>query len=188
MRIPSPARMRARITGFNPMSGNWPAVMVDLAVVVAIACVGRAIAETQTTGKAAWIAFIAVTALLVMVVVAVPLRVLLIAQRRESERVTGELKRQNEHQEFDARLGRALDMADAEPTALKVAARALAMSGTDLEGSILLADNSDAHLQSVITTEGCSSTSVCDVATPRGCPAVRNGQTRNFRSSDQLDC
>ena len=170
------------------MSGKWPAVMVDLAVVVAIACVGRAIAETQTPGRAAWIAFVAVTALLVMVVVAVPLRVLLIAQRRESDRVTGELKRQNEHQEFDARLGRALDMADTEPTALQVAAKALAMSGTDLQGSILLADNSDAHLQTVITTAGCSSTSVCDVATPRGCPAVRNGQTRSFRSSHQLDC
>lgn len=170
------------------MSGTWPTVMLDLAVVVAIACVGRAIAETQTSSSAAWVAFVAVTAVMVMVIVAVPLRVLLMAQRRDSDRVTQELKRQNEHQEFDARLGRALDMADTEPAALEVAARALAMSGTDLFGSILLADNSDAHLQTVVTTAGCSTTSLCDVATPRGCPAVRNGQTRVFRSSDQLDC
>ena len=180
--------MRARLAGFNPMSGTWPTVMVDLAVVVAIACAGRGIADKQSNSATAWMVFVAMTAALVMVIVAIPLRILLLAQRRQSERVTEELQQQNEHQEFDARLGRALDMADTEPAALHVAARALAMSGNDLHASILLADNSDAHLQSVISTDGCAATSVCDVATPRGCPAVRNGQTRAFRSSDQLDC
>ncbi|MCU1393994.1 MAG: hypothetical protein JWM34_2422 [Ilumatobacteraceae bacterium] len=180
-----PAVNRLRI---NPMSGTWPTVLIDLAVVVAIACISRAVAETQTTTAMGWAAFVAVTTFLVLVVVAVPLRVLLMAQRRASAAVTEELRQQNDRQAFDARLGRALDMADSEATALGVAAQALAMAGADLHASILLADNSDAHLQTVVSTAGCSGTSVCDVATPRGCPAVRNGQTLQFASSDQLDC
>ena len=177
-----------RTLRLNPMSGTWPTVLLDLAVVVAIASVGRAVAETQHNTTAAWIAFVAVTTVLVLLLVAVPLRILLLAQRREADLVTDALQMQNQRQAFDARLGRALDMADSESTALGVAAKALAMAGAGLHASILLADNSDAHLQTVATTAGCSGASVCEVATPRGCPAVRNGQTLRFDSSDGLDC
>jgi diguanylate cyclase (GGDEF)-like protein len=183
MNLPAVSRLR-----INPMSGTWPIVLIDLAVVVAIACIGRAIAETQRTNTLAWAAFVLVTTFLVLVIVAVPLRVLLVTQRRASAAITEELRQQNERQSFDARLGRALDMADSESMALTVAAKALTMAGTELSASILLADNSDAHLQTVVSTIDCSGASVCDVATPRGCPAVRNGQTLSFASSDQLDC
>ncbi|MCU1399314.1 MAG: hypothetical protein JWN62_2423 [Acidimicrobiales bacterium] len=172
----------------NMMSGTWPTVLLNLGVVVSIACIGNAIAQTQTTEAMSWAAFVAVTTFLILVVVAVPLRVLLTTQRKASFRITEELRQQNERQAFDARLGRALDMADSETMALGVAAKALSMAGTDLSASILLADNSDAHLQTVVSTSNCTGASVCEVATPRGCPAVRNGQTLQFASSDQLDC
>lgn len=172
----------------NPMSGTWPTVLVDLAVVVAIACVGRAIAEAQDSTAGGWLAFIIATTALVLILVAVPLRILLLAQRRESTLVTEALQLQNERQSFDARLGRALDLADSETAALGVAAKALAQAGDGLHASILLADNSDAHLQTVVTTADCTGASICEVATPRGCPAVRNGHTLQFDASDQIDC
>ena len=61
------------------------------------------------------------------------------------------------------------------------------MCGDDLQASILLADNSDAHLQTVVTTSNCATEGTCEVATPHGCPAVRNGHTLIFTSSDELD-
>src|SRR4051794_3872016 len=72
----------------NPMSGTWPTVLVDLAVVVAIACVGRAIAEAQHSTAGGWLVFVVATTALVLVLVAVPLRILLLAQRRDSAVVT----------------------------------------------------------------------------------------------------
>ncbi len=172
---------------FNPMSGSWPMVLVDLVVVVSIACAARAIADSVATGSTRWWVFISVTSLFILIAVAIPLRILLLAQRKESEATTKALQHQNERQQFDARLSRALEMADAEPAALLTAARALAMCAPDVEASILLADNSDAHLQTVTQTDGCTTVGICDVATPRGCPAVNQGHTLAFASSDQLD-
>ena len=172
---------------FNPMSGTWPMVIFDVVVVVGLAAAARSIAGVAATPWVEWIVFIAVTSVMVMVFVAVPLRVLLLDQRAKSDGTTQELKLQNERQRFDARLGRALEMADSEPVALTMASRALAMCGDDLQASILLADNSDAHLQTVVSTATCSPEGTCEVATPRGCPAVRNGHTLAFSSSDELD-
>ncbi len=172
----------------NMMSDRWPTVFADLVVVVGLASVGRAISQRFESGSSAWIAFVVATACLVMLIVALPLRSMLRAQRRADEGTHDELRLQNERQQFDAQLGRALEMADAEPVALSMAARALTMCGPDLQASILLADNSDAHLQTVITTNNCSTEAMCEVATPHGCPAVRIGHTLDFSSADQLDC
>ncbi len=172
----------------NPMSDAWPMVLLDVVVVVALACVGRAIALQYDSGSTAWIVFVATTTSLIGLFVALPLRSLLRSQRREAEETHDELRMQNERQQFDAQLGRALEMADTEPVALAMAARALSMCGPDVHGSILLADNSDAHLQTVTTTDGCEPEGTCDVATPRGCPAVRIGHTLEFATADQLDC
>ena len=183
--------MKERVAGglrFNPMSDAWPMVILDLGVVVALTSVARAIGGLATTTAWGWVVFVVTSTALVMVFVAIPLRSLLRAQRKESTTTETALRVQNERQQFDARLGRALDMADSESVALSMAARALSLCTDDLQGSILLADNSDAHLQTVVATDGCSSDGTCEVATPRGCPAVRIGHTLEFSSSDQLDC
>lgn len=172
---------------FDPMSGSWPMVFVDLAVVVALAAVGKIVSDVPGSRPLGWLLFVAVVATLVVTIVALPLRILLMRQRRESNRTTTALQEQNERKEFDARLVRALEMADAEPLALTTAARALSLCGPGIEASILLADNSDAHLQTVIMTQRCAPESGCEVATPRGCPAIRHGQTLQFDAADQLD-
>jgi diguanylate cyclase (GGDEF)-like protein len=173
---------------FNPMSGSWPMVFFDLFMVVGLAAAARAVSMSVSSPWLSWLIFIGATALLVFVFVAVPLRVLLMTQRGQSRDTTKALRMQNERQEFDASLGRALEMADAEPIALSMAARALGMCGDDIHASVLLADNSDAHLQTVVTTQNCSEEHSCEVATPHGCPAIRYGHTMIFATSDQLDC
>ena len=118
--------MQERAAGgsrFNPMSGTWPMVIFDLVVVVALAALASPIASLSNTPWIEWTVFIAVTSVLVLVFVAVPLRVLLLAQRTDSESTTRALTLQNERQRFDARLGRALEMADSEPVALTMASR-----------------------------------------------------------------
>jgi diguanylate cyclase (GGDEF)-like protein len=162
--------------------------LIDLVVVVALACAAMALAHTLgPDASTQWLVFISATSFLILVFVAWPLRFLLRTQRAESDAANHALRLQNDRKEFDARLGRALEMADAEPVALTIAARALNMCANEISASVLLADNSDAHLQTVITTEGSAPEGTCDVATPRGCPAVRIGHTLEFPDSDQLD-
>jgi len=81
---------------FNPMSGTWPMVLFDLLVVVGLASAARGLAELPGSSWLAWGVFVLVTSVLVMVFVAVPLRVLLLDQRTQSERVTSALTAQNE--------------------------------------------------------------------------------------------
>lgn len=175
-------------TRFDPMSGNWAMTLIDLVVVVALACAALGLSHTLSpSASTRWLIFISATSFLILVFVAWPLRFLLRKQRADSDAVNHALRLQSDRKEFDARLGRALEMADAEPVALTIAARALNMCADEISASVLLADNSDAHLQTVITTEGCAPEGTCDVATPRGCPAVRIGHTLEFADSDQLD-
>ena len=140
----------------DPMSGDWPMVFVDLLVVVGLAALGRWAATFGSSSVTGWIIFIGTVGALVMGLVALPLRILLMQQRSESSATTEALRLQNERQDFDARLGRALEMTDSETVALTTTARALSMCGDGLNASILLADNSDAHLQTVVTTAGCA--------------------------------
>ena len=163
-------------------------VLVNLVAVVGLFALVKWLSDETAAGLSSWLSFIGIGSAIVFVAVAVPLRILLMRQRSSSERVTSKLQEQNSRQEFDARLVRALDMAETESQALDTSAKALLMCGTELDASILLADNSDAHLQSVVSTPGCRPESTCEVATPRSCPAVRNGHTLQFDTSDQLDC
>lgn len=172
---------------FDPMSDAWPMVVIDVLVVVGLASLGKLLGDMTGSGAAGWYVFAGATTVLQFVFVALPLRVSLRAQRKTAHETQTELRVQNERQQFDARLNRALEMTDSENVALSIAARALALCGDDLHGSILLADNSDAHLQTVITTSGCPSSARCDVATPRSCPAVRIGHTLSFDTSNELD-
>lgn len=173
---------------FDPLSGSWPTVLVDLAVVVVLASIAKLISDGFSGIPARWFLFIAISAVLVFVVVAIPLRVLLLKERKTAVQNIEALHKQNERQHFDTRFSRALDMADIEADALAVTARALPLCAADTSTTILIADNSDAHLQTVAATEGAIADSICDVAGPRQCPAIRYGHTLNFDNSGQLDC
>ncbi len=172
---------------FDPMSGTWGMVLVDLLAVVILASVAKAVSDRFDTSSARWAVFVGATALLILVAVATPLRILLLQQRRVDDEKTQALHAQFERTQFDATVGRALDMADNEDQALAVAVRALVLAAPTFDSTVLLADNSDAHLQLAARSPGCSEDSVCNVATPRGCPALRHGHTLEF-GAGQLDC
>jgi diguanylate cyclase (GGDEF)-like protein len=126
------------------------------------------------------------------VTVAVPLRWFLLAQRRQAEVREQMLVNEGHRREFDARLGRALDMADDEGSALGVASRAFAELAPSHRVEVLLADSSQAHLVHAVHSDSRvdgndTPLDGCSVGTPRGCPAVRNGHALHFADSTSLD-
>ena len=169
------------------MSGSWPMVLVDLVFVVGLAAGAKYVADRFGDSGTQWAVFLGVVAASVLLLVAIPLRVLLLAQRAEAAKQSEGLRDQYDKQQFDAQLVRAFDMADTEESALGIASRALEQSGTDLAGQILFADSSDAHLQTVTLVNQSDGHGCCEVATPRGCPAIRNGHSLHFDQGDQLD-
>jgi diguanylate cyclase (GGDEF)-like protein len=78
----------------------------------------------------------------------------------------------------------ALDMGETEGDALDVTARALRDAGTG-PVELLVADASRAHLRRAAVAEGHEPPG-CGVETPWGCPAVRQGRTLQFDSSEDL--
>ncbi len=91
--------------------------------------------------------------------------------------------------EFEARLGRALEMAGDEVAAYDTIRRAFgsAIPGTRVD--LLLADNSHAHLERVVsvTPESGEDNPGCPVTSPDECVAARRAQSQVFLSSEELD-
>jgi diguanylate cyclase (GGDEF)-like protein len=88
---------------------------------------------------------------------------------------------------FETRLANALEMAETEPEALEVGARALATDAPDIVGELLLADNSHAHLARSFVVGRDPTEIGCAVESPARCVAARRGQTQYFDDSDALD-
>lgn len=87
---------------------------------------------------------------------------------------------------FEGSLQRALEMAHTEPQVLEVASRALALVDVERPSEMLLADNSRAHLR-VGAVDAALGRAGCHAPAPYECPAMRQGRTLQFRSSDDLD-
>jgi diguanylate cyclase (GGDEF)-like protein len=96
-------------------------------------------------------------------------------------------QRQGRHQEFEARLLNALEMAEDEPEVLGVIHDAFAVTLPETPVELLLADNSHAHLVSVATVEHDGHAPGCPVESPNQCPAARRAQLQRFPDSDALD-
>lgn len=79
----------------------------------------------------------------------------------------------------------AFDMAEHEEELYEVAAVAL-REACDHPAEILIADSSNAHLQPLVVAAGHDAPG-CGVTTPRGCPAVRSGQSLHFSSPNGLE-
>jgi diguanylate cyclase (GGDEF)-like protein len=96
-------------------------------------------------------------------------------------------QRQGQHQDFEARLLNALEMAENETEVLGVVRDAFAVTLQDAPVELLLADNSHAHLVPVATVEHEGQTPGCPVESPNQCPAARRAQLQRFPDSDALD-
>ena len=91
--------------------------------------------------------------------------------------------------EFETRLGRALEMAGDEIAAYDTVRRALLVAVPETRVDLLLADNSHAHLERVVSVDadedGCNPG--CAVTSPDLCVAARRAQTQVFPHSEELD-
>lgn len=107
-----------------------------------------------------------------------------VADLTERER---QLSTEKSRLEFDARLHRALEMAETESEVLRVLRRGLAEATPDRAAELLLADASDARMSRAVTHEPSGAPPGCGVESPRACPAVRQGTTLEFADSESLD-
>jgi diguanylate cyclase (GGDEF)-like protein len=92
--------------------------------------------------------------------------------------------------DFEAKLARALEMADDEAGAFDTVRRALQLAVPDSAVELLVADNSHAHLDHVVTVspaDGQAGACGCSVASPDQCVAARRAQTQVFPDSEALD-
>ena len=109
--------------------------------------------------------------------------------RRQSRTLEGRERERAEsarRNEFDARLGRALEMAQNEDGALAIVKQALAEAlPEDDAAELMLADSSHAHLEQILTTQ--PETEGCGVPSPAKCPAAQGGSTLVFPSNGALD-
>jgi diguanylate cyclase (GGDEF)-like protein len=95
---------------------------------------------------------------------------------------------QAKRREFETRLARALEMVQDEPAALDVIQRAMTRIAPDAPVELLLADNSHAHLERMVTASPDGETVAgCPVDSPDQCEAARRAQTQVFRDSEELD-
>ncbi len=103
----------------------------------------------------------------------------------QSRVMEGEARRR----EFEARLGRALEMAGDEVAAYDTVRRALQLAVPETRVDVLLADNSHAHLERVLSVapEGGLCNVGCAVTSPDECVAARRAQTQVFPGSEELD-
>jgi diguanylate cyclase (GGDEF)-like protein len=95
---------------------------------------------------------------------------------------------QAKRREFETRLARALEMVQDEVSAFDVLQRAMSRIAPEAPVELLLADNSHAHLERMVTAspDG-ESIAGCTVDSPDQCEAARRAQTQVFRDSEELD-
>jgi diguanylate cyclase (GGDEF)-like protein len=92
-----------------------------------------------------------------------------------------------QRREFETQLTNALDMADSEDEALEVTRLAIETLTPDRRTALLLADNSHAHLRTIIASGDDDTFEGCPVESPDRCIAARRGQTQLFPDSSALD-
>ncbi len=170
------------------MSGTWPLIFFDVLAVLGLTGLCSMAARAWAgTGTSYWLAYAGIGIVALTLVIAIPLRYFLIRQRREADGREAILVHEGERREFAARLSRALEMADTESAAFSVAARAFGELAPTTMIEVLLADSSQAHLVRAVAHEPVGALHGCGVATPKGCPAVRNGHALSFANGSDLD-
>ena len=132
----------------------------------------------------------ALALLLLMPMTVTMYRVSMRATRRSTE-VTAEwearVNREASRREFEAQVADAFEMAENEPEALRVVERSL---GAVLPGQfveLLLADNSHAHLEQLVSVGDDERFPGCPVASPSDCPAARRSRVLEFPDSNAVN-
>ncbi|MGM0578136.1 MAG: diguanylate cyclase [Myxococcota bacterium] len=97
------------------------------------------------------------------------------------------LRAESAHQEFEARLHRAFEMSDSEPSLQRVLRRTIDHLSPDAPMELLLADSSEAHLRQEVAGGAAAGGFGCPVDSPANCVAARRGQARIFPDSGALD-
>ncbi|MBI2705861.1 MAG: GGDEF domain-containing protein [Actinobacteria bacterium] len=104
-------------------------------------------------------------------------------QLEEAEKVHRE---NNERQSFRAALNSALEVTDSEDEVLAAVGRAVLEIIPDNKAELLLMDSSQSHLRKAQVNPVLGAPG-CPVDSPRGCAAIRRGQTQVFESSRMLN-
>lgn len=172
---------------FDPMSGTWPMVFLNVVVTVALCSLSFVVADALGSGRWRWPTFWLVNGFVMFFGAAIPLRYFLITQQRQAQEREKLLLDEAHHREFAVRVARGLEMADNEAAAHAVADRALASLLPADRVDVLIADSSRAHLGLVTSHDPDAAPAGCDVLTPAACPAVRRGHTLHFEDSRELD-
>jgi diguanylate cyclase (GGDEF)-like protein len=115
------------------------------------------------------------------------LRAELTAALEDADAQANRREAQATQQEFESRLGNALEMASDEGEVIDVVERAFAAAVGDMDAELLLADNSHAHLSRMAASASASCKPMCSVESPDQCPAARRAQVQRFPDSDALD-
>ena len=182
-----PAR-RTSTRRFDPVSGTWPIIALDVVWVVLVSAASFGITNAVVDGPWSSVADVVVAGVALFVLAALPMRHFLLRQRREVEEREELLGNESARRSFESRLGRALDMAGDEPAALAVAISAVRALSPSIGVEVLLADSSKAHLTQAARSEHEGAPAVgCDVGMPRLCPAVRQGHALRFDDSEEFD-
>jgi diguanylate cyclase (GGDEF)-like protein len=87
---------------------------------------------------------------------------------------------------YGSELVEAMDMADSEPQAYEVVARAMTQISPQHPMELLIADSSDAHLERAAAHPSAGAPG-CGVESPFGCIAVRRGHALNFPNGEALN-
>jgi diguanylate cyclase (GGDEF)-like protein len=172
------------------MSGSWPIIALDVIWVTVLTLASWAVTTHFASGEGSRLLLgVPVTAVALFVFTALPLRYFLLKQRDEAHEREQLLSHESDRREFEARLGRALEMSSDQEGAIAVAIEAVSLLAPNACGELLLADSSRAHMQLMgATAPGpCDGACHCDVATPQACPAVRSGHAVHFDNSHHLD-
>lgn len=111
-------------------------------------------------------------------------RAVLEVAERVGERERNE-RRLSQRTSFDARVQRALGLADTEEEVAALVLRSLGGEDGHHRVELLLADSSEAHLRKA--GGPAEDAARCPVVAPRACAAVRRGRTLDFPSSEALD-
>ncbi len=106
---------------------------------------------------------------------------------QEANRSAAQREEQARRQEFESRLGNALEMAEDEAEVIDVIEHAITTVLPTHPAELLLADNSHAHLLRMAHVSPTGEPPGCTVTSPDHCPAARRAQTQQFASSEQLD-
>jgi len=173
---------------FDPVSGTWPIIALDVVWVVLVSVASFGVAGAIVGGSWSPVAQVVVAGVALFVLTALPMRHFLLRQRREVEAREQLLGNESARRSFESRLVRALDMAGDEGAALAVAVSAVSALSPTIGVEVLLADSSKAHLTQAARSEHEGAPAVgCDVGTPRSCPAVRQGHSLRFDDSAEFD-